>query len=256
MNLERLIPWRILLSQLEIFPAKTLASPFQVGIPKKMQLQTKIVLTTSLALIAIGTLAMMIFGHNNETTASGNFLTSLFQSITARTAGFNTIDIATETSQNKFILIILMLIGGSPASTAGGIKTVTLAVLIMVVYATLHKRRQVEVFKRSIRMIIVGRAVTVTVLFAAVFLASTMALSFTEKQNGFPFEDIMFEAASALGTVGLSAGITPALTTAGKCIIIITMLIGRLGPLTLLASLTFSLKPAGYEYPDEPIVVG
>lgn len=126
----------------------------------------------------------------------------------------------------------------------------------MVVYATLHKRSQVEVFKRSIRLVIVGRAVTIAILFAVVFLASTMALSFTEKQSGFPFEDIMFESASALGTVGLSAGITPALTTMGKCIIIITMLVGRLGPLTLLASMTFNLKPAGYEYPDEPIVVG
>ncbi len=240
----------------KIFPAKVHISPFQAGMPKKMGLQAKIVLTTSLLLIVVGTLALMIFGSNNESTVSGNFLTCLFQSITARTAGFNTVNIAAETSQSKFILIVLMLIGGSPASTAGGIKTVTLAVLIMVVYATLHKRNRVEIFKRSIRLVIVGRAVTIAILFAAVFLASTFALSFTEKQSGFPFEDIMFESASALGTVGLSTGITPALTTAGKCIIIITMLIGRLGPLTLLASMTFNLKPAGYEYPDEPIVVG
>ena len=150
----------------------------------------------------------------------------------------------------------LMFIGGSPGSTAGGIKTVTFLVIIMVVYATLLKRRNVEIFKRSVRPVVVGRAITVTVLFAAVLLFGTLLLSLKESQNAFAVEDIMFEAASALGTVGLSTGITSALTTAGKLIIIITMLIGRLGPLTLLASLTFNWKPAGYDYPSEAIIVG
>jgi trk system potassium uptake protein TrkH len=157
---------------------------------------------------------------------------------------------------NKLVLIMLMFIGGSPGSTAGGIKTVTLVVVIMVVYATLLKKRNVEIFKRSIRPVVVGRAVTVTVLFAAVLLLGTLMLTLTERANAFATEDIMFETASALGTVGLSTGITPDLTTAGKMIIIITMLIGRLGPLTLLASLMFNLKPVGYDYPSEAIIVG
>ncbi len=224
--------------------------------PVKMRLQTKIVLTTSLALIIVGTLGIIILGHNPSANPIKNFTAALFQSITARTAGFNTIDIGSMSAANKLVLIVLMFIGGSPGSTAGGIKTVTLAVVIMVAYATLHKKRDVELFKRSVRPVVVGRAITVTLLFAAVLLVGSLSLSVTEKENGFALDDIMFETASALGTVGLSTGITPSLTTAGKLIIIITMLIGRLGPLTLLASLTFNLKPVGYDYPSEPIIVG
>lgn len=222
--------------------------------PVKMRLQTKIVLATSCALIVVGTLAIIIFGRSSDPIEG--FTAALFQSITARTAGFNTIDVASMSTANKLVLIVLMFIGGSPGSTAGGIKTVTFVVIIMVVYATLLKRRNVEIFKRSVRPVVVGRAITVTVLFAAVLLFGTLLLSLTESENGFALEDIMFEAASALGTVGLSTGITSALTTAGKLIIIITMLIGRLGPLTLLASLTFNWKPAGYDYPSEAIIVG
>ncbi|HIJ71877.1 MAG TPA: Trk family potassium uptake protein [Planctomycetes bacterium] len=222
--------------------------------PVKLQLQTRIVLATSFALIIAGTLAIIVFGRSTDPAET--FCGALFQSITARTAGFNTIDIASLTAANKLILIVLMFIGGSPGSTAGGIKTVTFVVIIMVVYATLGKKRNVEIFKRSIRPVVVGRAITVTVLFAAVLLFGTLLLTLTESESDFAVEDIMFETASALGTVGLSAGITPHLTAAGKLIIIATMLIGRLGPLTLLASLMFNLKPAGYDYPSEPIIVG
>ncbi len=231
-----------------------LGSP--LAAPVKIRLQTKIVLTTSCALIIIGTLMIIIFGHNSSANPTHSFTAALFQSVTARTAGFNTIDIGSMSAANKLVLIILMFIGGSPGSTAGGIKTVTLVVVIMVVYATLLKKRNVEIFKRSIRPVVVGRAVTVTVLFAAVLLLGTLMLTLTERANAFATEDIMFETASALGTVGLSTGITPDLTTAGKLIIIITMLIGRLGPLTLLASLMFNLKPVGYDYPSEAIIVG
>jgi len=224
--------------------------------PAKMRLQTKIVLTTSLALIIIGTLGIIVLGHNPSAKPIENFTAALFQSITARTAGFNTIDIGSMSAANKLVLIVLMFIGGSPGSTAGGIKTVTLAVVIMVAYATLHKKRDVELFKRSVRPVVVGRAITVTLLFAVVLLVGSLSLSITEKESSFALDDIMFETVSALGTVGLTTGITPLLTTAGKLIIIATMLIGRLGPLTLLASLTFNLKPAGYDYPSEPIIVG
>jgi len=181
---------------------------------------------------------------------------AFFQSITARTAGFNTVDISGLSAASKFVLILLMFIGGSPGSTAGGIKTVTLAVVVMTAVTALRKRSEVEMFGRSIRIAIVGRAITVTLLFAAVLFAATLALSVTESANGFTMMEIMFEASSALGTVGLTTGITPELTDAGKLIIILVMLVGRLGPLTLLAALTFDLKPAKYNYPDEAIVVG
>jgi trk system potassium uptake protein TrkH len=182
----------------------------------------------------------------------------VFQSVTARTAGFNTVDIAAMTPSSKIVLMLLMFIGGSPGSAAGGIKTVTLAVIVMTVVATLRKRGEVEMFRRSVRLVVVGRAITVALLFLVVLFATTLALSVTEGplSKGFTMLDIMFESGSALGTVGLSTGVTPTLTTAGKIIIIIVMLIGRLGPLTLLAALTFNLKPIRYNYPDEAVIVG
>ena len=150
----------------------------------------------------------------------------------------------------------LMFIGGSPGSTAGGIKTVTLVIVIMAVYATIRKRREVEIFKRSVPLVTVGKALTVVLLFVCVLFISAFALTITERHSGFDSADIMFEASSALGTVGLSCGITSELSTAGKIIIIITMLIGRLGPLTVLAMLTFNIKPAKFDYPTESVVVG
>jgi trk system potassium uptake protein TrkH len=111
-------------------------------------------------------------------------------------------------------------------------------------------------FKRSVRLAVVGRAITVAMLFGTILMATTLVLSITERHGGHALIDLAFEAGSALGTVGLSADVTPTLTTAGKWIIIITMLIGRLGPLTLLAGLMFNFKPAGYDYPSEPVMVG
>ena len=227
--------------------------------PKRLRLQTKIVLSVSACLIVLGMLAILVFeryasGSNSPEKTS--VLGALFQSITARTAGFNTVDISATSASSKFILILLMFIGGSPGSTAGGIKTVTLAVVVMTAIAALRKRQEVEMFKRSVRIVVVGRAVTITLLFVAVLFTATLALSITENSNEFTMSEIMFEAGSALGTVGLTTGITASLTTAGKLIIIATMLIGRLGPLTLLAALTFDLKPARYNYPDEAVIVG
>jgi trk system potassium uptake protein TrkH len=228
--------------------------------PKRLRLQTKIVLSVSACLIVLGMLAILVFeryASGSNSPEKTDILGALFQSITARTAGFNTVDISATSASSKVILILLMFIGGSPGSTAGGIKTVTLAVVVMTAIAALRKRQEVEMFKRSVRIVVVGRAVTVTLLFLVVLFTTTLALSITENSNdGFTMSDIMFEASSALGTVGLSTGITASLTTAGKFIIIATMLIGRLGPLTLLAALTFDLKPARYNYPDEAVIVG
>jgi trk system potassium uptake protein TrkH len=229
--------------------------------PKRMLLQTKIAISVSFCLIVLGMLAILLFeryaaGDSPVEKQNPAVLDALFQSVTARTAGFNTVDISASSPSARFILILLMFIGGSPGSTAGGIKTVTLAVVIMTVFAALRKRGEVEMFRRSIRIVVVGRAITVTMLFVAVLFAATLALNITENENGSGMSEIMFEAASALGTVGLTTGITKSLTSAGKLIIIAVMLIGRLGPLTLLAALTFNLKPVRYNYPDEAIIVG
>jgi trk system potassium uptake protein TrkH len=226
---------------------------------RKMWLQTKIVLAVTACLIVFGMLGLLLFercANGGSSAKDFGVLDALFQSVTARTAGFNTVDIGGLSAASKFVLILLMFIGGSPGGTAGGIKTVTLAVMIMAVVATLRKRDEVEIFERSVRLVIVRRAITIMLLFAMVLFGATLALNITENSNGFTMLDIMFETASAIGTVGLSTGITPFLTTAGKLIIIVVMLIGRLGPLTLLAAVTFNLKPARYSYPDEVIIVG
>ncbi len=232
---------------------------FSMAAPKRILLQTKVVLLTSATLIVFGALTLMLFEKYASDGQSGNHigvLDALFQSITARTAGFNTVDISAITPSSKFILILLMFIGGSPGSTAGGIKTVTFAVVIMTAIAALRKRGEVEMFKRSVRIVVVGRAITVTLFFVLVLFVTALTLSITESSSGFSMSDIIFEPGSALGTVGLTAGLTPVLTTAGKFIIIAVMLLGRLGPLTLLTALTFNLKPARYNYPDEALIVG
>jgi trk system potassium uptake protein TrkH len=232
---------------------------FSMEAPKRMRLQTKIVLSISISLIVLGTVAILVFERyagSGGVPGNAGVLDAFFQSVTARTAGFNTVDIKTMSPSSKLVLILLMFVGGSPGSTAGGIKTVTLAVVILTAVAALRKRQEVEMFQRSVRIVVVGRAITVTLLFAAVLVATTLALSITENSNGFGMSDIAFEAASALGTVGLTTGITRDLTTIGKLIIIAVMLVGRLGPLTLLAALTFNIRPARYNYPDEAIIVG
>ena len=238
-------------------------SVFSMGIPERLTLQTKIVLTMSVILIVVGAGLLMLFEHfSPQADHDSRLKIALFQSITARTAGFNTIEIKQLAEGSKLVLILLMFIGGSPGSTAGGIKTVTLAIVVMVIYATLRKRREVEMFKRSVAMVVVGRAITVLLLFAAILIVTSSLLVLTEYQNcgnngeKWSLLDLSFEAGSALGTVGLSTGVTPTLTTAGKWIIIITMLVGRLGPMTLLAGLTFNLRPAVYDYPSEPVMVG
>lgn len=227
------------------------------GMPKTLRLQTKLVLIVSLFLIVLGASGILLFERYAGSGSPGFGIGgALFQSITARTAGFNTVDISAMSPSGKFVVILLMFVGGSPGSTAGGIKTVTLAVIIMTAFAALRKRSEVEMFDRSVRIVVVGRAITVILLFITVLFIAALVLSITENGNGFETSDIWFETASALGTVGLTTGITASLTTAGKLIIIAVMLIGRLGPLTLLAALTFNLKPVKYNYPDEAIIVG
>jgi trk system potassium uptake protein TrkH len=227
-----------------------------------MRLQTKIVLSVSGVLIVFGATAVLVFEQfSGATRPAGppDVLGAIFQSITARTAGFNTIPTAELTQSSKLVLMLLMFIGGSPGSTAGGIKTVTLAVVLTAVVATLRRRTDLEMFRRSIRLIVLRRAVTITILFIAGIFLATLVLTITERSHypkEFTLLDLAFEVVSAICTVGLSTGITPVLTDAGKLIIIAVMLVGRLGPLTLLAALTLTLRPVRYDYPEEVVIVG
>jgi len=227
----------------------------------KLNLHTKIVLTSSAGLLIFGWILLSILEWTRPDMPKGNTnwfisLDALFNSITARTAGFNTVNIRDLSAGSKLMLIFLMSVGGSPSSTAGGIKTVTLVVMVLAVYATIKRRRTIEIFHRTIPMMIVLRAATLILLYGLLLWLMTLLLTITEHSLGRDMLDLLFEAASALGTVGLSTGLTEHLTLAGKWVIIIAMFVGRLGPLSLLAALTFNTPPIRYQYPRETLLVG
>lgn len=190
-----------------------------------------------------------------------------FTSVTARTAGFNTINMNELSNAGKLWVIFLMGVGGSPASTAGGMKTATLAILVMLVVAAMRQRGHVESFGRTVSTDTVRRAVTLATLYVGLLFVATLALSVAQHGGGrdASFIDVLFESASACGTVGLSTGLSgpgPAgasnltLTLASKFVIIGAMFVGRVGPLTLLLSVLGSPAPARYAYPTEAVVIG
>lgn len=188
---------------------------------------------------------------------------AIFQSVTARTAGFNTVQMDRLTPGGKLWMCLLMIVGGSPASTAGGMKTVTLAVLVLGVWGVLRRREQIEGFRRSIAEGFLRKALVLAGLYLLLVLTTTLLLCVDMSGRRLAttgqvvnFMQIFFEACSACGTVGLTCGVTTSLTTFGKYVIIFAMFIGRLGPLTLLLALTIRLKPARYAYPSEEVILG
>ncbi len=227
----------------------------------RLSLHSKIVLSTSLILLSSGFVMLLVLEWIRPDVSSKDFtgfacLDALFNSVTARTAGFDTVCTKDLSAASKLVLIFLMSIGGSPSSTAGGIKTVTLAVMVLAIIATIKRRQEVQIFRRTIPVMIVRRAATMILLYGLLLWMLTLMLTITEHSLGVDMLDLLFEVASALGTVGLSTGVTGHLTVGGKWVIILAMFVGRLGPLSLLAALTFNARPVHYEYPAEPLVVG
>ena len=225
----------------------------------RLTVHTKLVLITTAVLLLVGFGVFYLLEAGNPKTlgpmsAADQIEAALFQSVTARTAGFNTVDIGDLRDATKFFLIILMFIGASPGSTGGGIKTVTLAILAMTLWATIRGRRRVDVFRRTIPEVIVKRAFLIAIL--GIFLVAVVALilSVTESALEISFLDILFETVSAFATVGLSAGITAQLTGIGKVLIILLMFVGRIGPLTIFVAIV--QKTSKTELPDERVMVG
>jgi len=179
---------------------------------------------------------------------------ALFQSISARTAGFNTINVNELSNAGKMWMCGLMVIGGSPASTAGGVKTATFALLIIGAWSMIRRRGELEAFQRSISVSVFRRAVTVALLYGMLVAAIALALAIVLPRESFI--DVLFEACSACGTVGLSTGVTQRLNHAAKAIVIAAMFIGRIGPLTLVAALTTGIRRVEYAYPTEDITIG
>ncbi len=237
----------------------------------RLSVQTRIVLVTTAALILTGAVAVMLLEHDGQLAPDGQpmsiaqrIMASLFQSVTARTAGFNTMHTGSLSMTTLFLLVVLMFIGASPGSTGGGIKTSTFAMLALSVRAMIHGRNEVEVFHRTIPKSIISRVTVILILAAAVVIVSTLALSVTERDNehlqrtgtGNRFIQVLFEAMSAFGTVGLSTGVTRHLTSAGKVVIVLTMLVGRIGPLTMFVSIGQRTARHAFSYPEEHLMVG
>ena len=226
---------------------------------KKLSLHAKIVIITTLILIFGGTLLMLLFEHKNpQTIANMNIkdklLNSFFASVTPRTAGFNSISTSGMTLASKILTVILMLIGGSPGSTAGGLKTVTCAILVLTVISVIRGREDTEVFGRRLTKEIVYKSFIIVFIGLSLVIGVTMILSYTEV--GASFIDLLYETSSALGTVGLTLGLTPNLSSLGKIFIMIMMYLGRVGPLTVMLALTRKRKKSGYKYPEGKILIG
>lgn len=221
---------------------------------RKYRLHTKIVMVTSACLIVFPALVIFLTDQSLKDMGSAPaLLASFFQSVTARTAGFNTVDITSLSGSSVFLLMALMIIGGSPGSTSGGIKTTTFATLVMTSFAVVRGRDSLWAFKRHLEDDIIRRAVAVFFIYAALACLSAVVLGAAED---FPLTKVFFEIISAMGTVGLSLGITPELDAFGKIWIAFLMYFGRVGVLSII--LTFVKPPVAttIQYPSERILIG
>jgi trk system potassium uptake protein len=224
----------------------------------RLGLHSKIVIITTIVLTASGTLFFFFgefLGALDSYTLWEKFQISFFQSVTLRTAGFNTISLNNLNTYTIYCMTLFMFIGGSPGSTAGGIKTTTLAILFQSIRSTLKAEDKVTVFDRSVPNSLVVRATALT--FFSIIVTSIFILILIKFEPEQSFLNIFFEVISAGGTVGLSLGITPYLTVAGKVLISMMMLIGRIGPLTLILAIGQRGRERGkFDYPEGRIMIG
>lgn len=230
----------------------------------RLSLHCKIVLITTASLLLTGTIFLYLLELKNSSTGGSglSILEALFHSVTARTAGFNTVELRRLSNPALFFLIMFMFIGGSPASTAGGIKTTTFAIFLGLIWARFRGRDRVELFHRTLPNEIIYKVLSIIVGSLFLIICVNIILQVTE--FGFlsheavkgSFLMTLFETVSAFGTVGLSMGLTPSLTFVGKFIIMGTMLIGRIGPLTFVLALIYTTSKQRFEYPEDGAMVG
>jgi len=224
---------------------------------KRYMLHTKITLFTTVLLLVAGTILYFLFENDNllaQMSGKDKFLAALFSSVTARTAGFNTIDTGGLTGASKLLTMLLMFIGGSPGSTAGGIKTVTALVLVAYVWSNLRESKGVNMFQRRLDDDVIRKASNVVVLSMLMAVVSVIFICFI--QPYLPVEDVMFEVFSAIGTVGMSTGLTRDLSTASRIVIILLMYCGRIGSMSFALSFTERKKVAPVQFQVEKIMIG
>ena len=222
-------------------------------------LHFKIVTSTTLILLVLGTVAFFLIEFDNPNTLAGESfgakaLLAGFQSVVMRTAGFNSIDIGAMETSSLFMAIALMFVGASPGSTGGGIKTTTARIMIVCTYAALRGKEEVNCYQRQIPLPRVLKALSVVVASALSVIIMTTCISISDP--GLPFISILFEAVSAFATVGLSTGITADLSTLGQLFIVFTMYIGRVGILILMSALIGDPSPSAIHYPEEDLLTG
>lgn len=224
--------------------------------PRHLSLHTKLVLSVTGLLILLGTLSIFLLEYDNtlrNLSPLGKVLASYFQAVTPRTAGYNTLDIGALRSATQFLIIILMFIGASPGSTGGGIKTSTFGALVISIWSMIRGKADIEIFERRIGYEQILKALAILFMALGLVVTVSLLLSITEKAD---FLTVLFEATSAFGTVGLSMGITPELTRIGRILIILTMFLGRVGPLTLAFALSRAKRKTHLRFPEEKILVG
>jgi len=223
---------------------------------RRISLQTKLVLVTTVFLVTLGSVVLVLTEWGNafgDLQAGWKVWNGVFSSITPRTAGFDTVAPVNFSSAGVFVLVLLMLIGASPGSTGGGIKTTTLAILLVSTWNFLKGRHEIHLWNRKLPFSVLQRSVTVVVLYLGTLLVGIGLLVLIEP---FPFRALLFEVASALGTVGLSLGITPELSDAGKIVLVLMMFWGRVGIVTFLYSLLKRQTGERVSYPVSEVPVG
>lgn len=219
---------------------------------RKYRMQSKVILCTTAVLLIVSAMYFYFFEFD-DLTRKERLLSSLFQAVTPRTAGFNTVELTDLSEAGQFITIALMLIGGSPGSTAGGLKTTTIAVLFTTAISTFRRRENANIFGRRIDDDVVKNATTISLMYITLCCTGGLIISVSE---GLPMITCLFETASAVGTVGLSLGITPELKLLSRVVLILLMFFGRVGGLTLIFAALSGVQKKVSKLPKEKITVG
>lgn len=229
----------------------------------RLSMHAKLVLLASGALILFGAVLFLVFEAGNPATMGGltapqKALAALFQSVTCRTAGFNTIPQETLTDASKFLSSILMIIGGSPAGTAGGIKVTSVAVLLLTAHACIRNHRDTELFGRRLSAVSVRRALCLVIIAVLVLSAALIGITLAEQHShaDLDFLDFFFEATSALGTVGLTTGLTASASTFTRAILCAMMYLGRAGIMTIALAIGGRTDDPAVRYPEGNILIG
>jgi trk system potassium uptake protein TrkH len=226
--------------------------------PRKWHMTTKLVLSGTLVLLALGTIAITVVEWTNPATLGAlqpgeRILAGFFQSTMTRTAGFNSVDIGQLHPVTLLVMDVLMFIGGGPAGTAGGLKITTFGVLFFILYTEISGGTAVNVFGKRLPRSVQRQAISIVLLAVGLVIAATMFLML---MTNVGLDRVLFEVVSAFATVGLSTGITADIPAAGQLILILVMFAGRLGPVTLASALALRSKPLYYEYPKERPLIG